>query len=712
MATGSKCRRLRSGALGLALLLLWCLQLVGEEDASTLGRARPNLKETRDDVSWEGTNTNGHISTNTREYDSWDGAKANGHTTTTQSPPEMFTQNRSFSTQPSYDKLDFSKLGYHLTDKMLLCDHPPATFSPSFLGHSDAHCVGKQSSFVFTNTLGVCFSMYSIMYNTSVVEYDQYEVSIDNQTYVLFNDDDFISLCLPMFLRFNECTNETFFTQCQDLNKSVAFFHSQQCPRSLVMHYNMWFLVLFNYIMGITECISNICNGNYTLIDGHADELSFLMTNINKVIDGAFCGDPAELTQLLEWNEEYYITYNIHWPCCYPGYTVAWNGSPEEHGVNGEWSYLPLSCQAGEVVLMVVVACVGVSGVVGNLVVVVVMVNGPHRGQESSMLRTSLAFADLFVAAFVVVPSLYHHLEPFFTNANNHVFRETNIFHLENETLLLTVPCIDEGFRLFQAFLFCQCSIVSLLTVFLLSIERLVLTSRALRYHHYFTVTRVKAAIGLTWVIGLFDSLIFMYNKDGHFAAHWSTFNKLPISLSLAHPENVFYVTLYFSTLALLTVVSYCSFVFSLLAIRTFLKEEARKAAEWKGINLKAYGPMYKESRRCLVTQVMITVCIFTTQVPLQIDMFFIILDLPPSIQRYQLRSYICWWLFLFGTAFNPWIYNARSHQFRSDVNIIAGCTNTSSSRASLAARRVEKQDHTAARRRKMLLTLGLESIE
>lgn len=41
---------------------------------------------------------------------------------------------------------------------------------------------------------------------------------------------------------------------------------------------------------------------------------------------------------------------------------VVWMGRPEDHGADGNWSYLTESCQTYEILLMVMVASIATSG--------------------------------------------------------------------------------------------------------------------------------------------------------------------------------------------------------------------------------------------------------------------------------------------------------------------------------------------------------------
>ncbi|XP_053654434.2 uncharacterized protein [Cherax quadricarinatus] len=760
-------RKLRSCALCLAFFLFWQLQLASKEDGLTdcttqvlnegaqedvslmdTSNSDSTITDNDGELSLSGTSNSDHLTADTNHVGTLKAISNSGHAsastehvtkakaisnsgqaagnsdntiklefinnrgiittyTFNQPTPGIYGQNPSIENQlRSLGIIKFLELIYNPHNFMFLCDHPPVKFSSSFLGKYDDKCFGNHHRVQFNSVLSLCLYTYNVIYGSNSLNYAEIKITSSNQIFVVFYGDDFVNICLPMFMRYNYCKDEDLFTLCQENNQSFAFFHSKRCPRSPHLHDDYYSLIISNFLDGNIECIRTICQGSHMFIDGEVAGLRFRVTNFNVLINNTSCYHKVNPIRLFAADEIFYFTMNIHWPCCYPNYFVAWKGCPEERGLIGAWNYLPLSCRISELVLIVIVAVIMVSGVVGNLMVVVVMLmvmvmeNGPQEGHESIMLRTSLAFSDLLVSLFVVVPSFYYHLEPFFTLFYRLLIDSPYLIREDDFILFSYIKPFDEGFPLFQAFLFCLYSIVSLLTLFLLSVERLVFFSRPSKYCEYFTVRRVWAAITFTWVLGFLDTLLFMYHRDGYFVTHWSTFNKLPIFFSVFHPDSLFYKTLHNSQLVLLETTSYCTIVVSVLAIWTFQKQQARESREWNKDNMGYSGPRDKENRHILVTQIVMTVCLFVSNVPLHIDISFILTEGLPSIYKYELISYICWWLFLSGTAWNPWIYNAQSRKFRNDATrilrkIIPG---------------MRGKDENTVGRTKMLLALGLEA--
>ncbi|KAG7174933.1 Beta-4C adrenergic receptor-like 1 [Homarus americanus] len=511
------------------------------------------------------------------------------------------------------------------TDHMLLCGHPPPTYTPQFLGHSREVCTenrNKPKSLGTPDTLSMCYDIYSSIYGNIEPLYDLQVPHEGKETF---------AKVLARFLMHND-----------------------------------------------SECCREHCEGTLKVTHSAAGEVPFLVFNNPLRVTGPSCVFMSYSLDYLRgiYNETLYITSNTQWPCCYAMFTVMWVGDPDAQGLNGAWSYLPVSCRAGEVVLMVMVAGVAVSGVVGNLVVVVVMLSGGHRGQESNMLRTSLALADLLTSLFVVVPSLCHHIAPLFypnelTELSSDMalnFDPENILNSTNDIKRVGNHAIlRDGFHVFQSVLFSTCSIVSVLTLFMLSLERFILTGRPLHYQEYFTVGKVQVIIGLTWIMSFIDALMFAADRDGHLGAQWSTFNKLPTGVAGRSPENLAYEIIYNSQITLLMVGGVSTVIFSLLSIRNFVKEQKRVAAEWKSLSLKVGGRYEEETRYIMVTMLLMLMLFLVSSVPLMVEVYF--RTFSHFFHYDAVYSYLAWWMFVAGSAWNPWLYNLRSHQFRSDFS-------------------------------------------
>lgn len=518
-------------------------------------------------------------------------------------------------------------------------------------------------------TLRLCRSIYRSEYGKKATNYAFVYVSGRN-VLIMIVMKNFVDLCLPLFRTFEKCVEVKFLTICPAAK--LGFLHSHGCVRQSPQDKYFYKLLAFHLLEDDTECFEGICDGSYRFIESSIGGLTYQLFNVVAPRKRRVCfARPSFLSN--GKNQTLYMVKNNERPCCYAMYFVAWLGHPEEHGLNGRWSFLPTSCRVGEVLLMLMVAGVAVSGVLGNVVVVVVMVSGSHLGQESSMLRTSLAAADLLNGLFVVVPSFFYHLAPFFrppeyeTLTGLQTLHGSRIVKRDTQGIILTnVLTYKEGFHLFQSLVYGTCSFVSLLTLLLLSAERSVMTGRSLRYKHYITKGRIKATIVSTWILGLLETLLLHYGYDGSISSAWSTFSKVPRRTSLMNPFGLAYA--FFSNLYIVIyiVAGVATVVFSILAIRNFIREESRVAAEWKSYGMRTTEHYYQENRRILTTMVLMIVFYLISIVPITI--LFILNIAKYGFAGIYFFGYLSVWLFLASTAWNPWLYNLRSSQFISDL--------------------------------------------
>ncbi|XP_069958248.1 uncharacterized protein [Cherax quadricarinatus] len=550
---------------------------------------------------------------------------------------------------------------------MVLCYHPPTKFSPKFLTHSEDKCLEKDFlNIEVDSTLSLCELIYYNMYGKHAL----YSLkTIGNYTNLKsFIDENFIAVCLPFFQRFNHCEKRKFLTVCFD--EEVIFFNFSVCQRPSAMDIYFIPLLIESLLEEDEYCFNYICDGTFRVIDSKVNDIPFRLIKLSKDIPTSEESCSYLFNSHANWQSYNESTIhndaNIYFPCCYFLYNVLWVGKPEESGLNSNWDFLPLSCQVSEVLLVSAAACIAVVGVVGNMLVVVVMVSGGHRGQESSMIRTSLAIADLLIGIFVVIPSVTYQFSLIVGNVNS---EEQSWYYLnisEGPTLeFYVIREVNSGYRLFQAFVFSLCSLVSLLSLLLLSVERFILTSRSIEYNAYFSVTRTKVAIGLIWVMSFTDTLLFMYDGNGHFNARWSTITKIPVGILENKSQTLLYWSLYLRLIFLILICTF-TFIFSCLAIIYFICEQKRVALEWKILNMKVTDKLHEENLQIIITMTLMTLLFCISVLPLSINICFNIIDY--TFHWDHLFTYLSWWLFLAGGAWNPWIYNMRSSQFRKSI--------------------------------------------
>nr|XP_045614953.1 uncharacterized protein LOC123768449 [Procambarus clarkii] len=562
---------------------------------------------------------------------------------------------------------------------VLLCDHPPQTYSSNFQGQAEVVC-GRHKKFhiQFSHTILMCKNIYQSFRGIKaephyVIIYDsQYEYYL-----AVYDDETFVQICLPLFRTFDICEEMNFLTVCREAR--VGFLHSHHCLKpSEGADISGEFLASF-ILLNDTQCFQEFCKGTLTVIDSEVKGVHYRLFNTLTSSTASLCSYQAESLHFFgnRHNKTLYLIVNNHWPCCYDMYIVAWVGDPLVHRLNAAWSYLPASCQIGEVLLITWVAIIGASGLVGNLVVVVVMWSGGHHRQESSMMRTSLALANLICTLLVVFPSLCNHLVPFFYPTEFiEVLHPDEIldFHHREDVVPSTenpIRRIDNyadytsGFFLFQSLMYCVSSTVSVLTIFLLSLERFVLTGRPLLYRDYFTMPWVQTAIALTWITGLSSAFMFAAHYDTNLGASVITFTKLPLGTSDNYPNSFIYAILFYCQYSILVIAGVSIIIFSVLAIHNFVKTQKELTAEWE--KMAVAGPYKEENRRILITLILTLMLFLASCVPIAIEIIF--RNIHFKFKRDTLFTYFAQWMFVSRSAWNPWVYNFRSREFKEEVS-------------------------------------------
>lgn len=520
----------------------------------------------------------------------------------------------------------------------------------------------------------------------------------------------FVNICLPLYRAFDNCKEMDHLTICTDL---VVFIHSHNCQRPSDDDKYYEVLLLRTLVLKDYNCFQIICDGKYRVVVQNVSGITvqvWIHDHENPQCDDYYSND--EVIDFLAGKDREVIvwTINTFFPCCYSVYGAVWLGVPDDRGVNKFWDYLPYSCRVAESMLVFLVTFVGLSGTLGNLLVVVVVLISDDRG-ESCILRTSLAFADLFTSMFVIVPSIFDHLSPILEIYD--LKENYQVIEYERKTRRLQLADFadvyetENSFRMFQGLVLSVCSFVSLFTLFMLSVERLILTGRAIRYQHYFSVPRIKAVIMITWFIAVLNTLTFMYNGEGGFTATWSNILKLPLAMSLRYSEALIVNLVFLIQVALLTILCFATLILSIVSIARFGQEQSKVAAEWKNRNMRVSGPFSQENRYILGTMFIMTLLYMVSVIPRAAKL--IVNNVDHQIGNVHLMEYFSWWLFVAGSAWNPWIYNMRSQRFKKDArnllqSMIPQRLKDRLRRPSAQARRRRREEA----QRRMLRSLGL----
>lgn len=527
------------------------------------------------------------------------------------------------------------------------------------------------TSFRIQGAMPLCFNRYREVYGEMAVPAPIIYQPRKSMLLKIFSQKRLLDVCLPLFRRSTFCTDILHGTLC--LPDKVVFLNPQTCKRPSVLDKFFEIFQVKAILRDDRHCLKLVCKGMFRVIVQNVNDMEVQVLKVN-------WGFITKNCSYLYMHNEFATSFpsgddkglismiNLFFPCCFPLHFVVWNGIPEERGLNRYWDYLPFWCRVSEVSLATVVACIGITGTLGNILVIIVLLRNNSRDEESSILRTSLAFADLSTSMFVVIPSFYYHVMPmsgYIDIGENYTTFQLGVHNTSSTQTYNTNIGVSQGYRLFQGLTFGVCSIVSLLTLFLLSVERFVATGRALRYQHYFTIPRVKISVVLTWSIAIFDTLFFVFDGKGGFELTWSTMAKIPISVSIrkvgtvmrwAHSSHI--IILVFLCLSTITL--------SLLSIRNFVREQSRVVSEWRALGMRVSGPFASENRHILTTMCIMTLLFATSTCPRGLRLVFY--HTGYLFLKDDLFEYLSWWFFLASCSWNPWIYNMRSRQFRKDV--------------------------------------------
>ncbi|MPC66966.1 hypothetical protein E2C01_061125 [Portunus trituberculatus] len=96
------------------------------------------------------------------------------------------------------------------------------------------------------------------------------------------------------------------------------------------------------------------------------------------------------------------------------------------------------------------------------------------------------------------------------------------------------------------------------------------------------------------------------------------------------------------------------------------MKEQLHVAKEWRTLKMKASKQYSKDNRYVLTTMILMVVLFLTSTIPLITNI--VLNSILYRFYHHHLFSYFAWWLFMASSAWNPWIYNFRSRQFKEDL--------------------------------------------
>ncbi|KAK7073221.1 hypothetical protein SK128_019096 [Halocaridina rubra] len=471
-----------------------------------------------------------------------------------------------------------------------------------------------------------------------------------------------IEVCLPLFHKLSHCSNETYFTRCIDGQNAMMFVHDHRHDAFDINTNSL------DWNGTHLECFQKLFNGTYNIVELLANDIKVFLYPANNGCQNFSLA--LIMDRYNNFNHSLFITYNLYWPCCYANHYVVWEREPEAAGLNRDWSYLPIKCRAGEIFFVIFGGFVAVIGIFGNLLVIIVMLLGGHRNEASSFLRTSLSVSDFLICSTVVIPAFHNNVALINGYPNSllqyHIdfIKSPKNSSINFRDFYERVTYTEEWFVDFHSHIMCMCAAVSIITMFVLSVERMILASMPLKYKVHFTLPRVRKVIIFSWVFGVITFSMLLY--DGCPVINWYGWTKLTAVTPDAEKEFLAYMIIS----AFLLFLVFSTVILSVLSLLAFYREQAKVAAEWKSLNMRVTGNFKSENIYIAMSLVIIGLLNAFSAVPIGATNMYGYTN--GEDITFPIMQYLFWWIFLAGSAANPFVYNMRSHLFKSDVAMIA----------------------------------------
>ncbi|XP_012687591.2 adenosine receptor A3-like [Clupea harengus] len=299
---------------------------------------------------------------------------------------------------------------------------------------------------------------------------------------------------------------------------------------------------------------------------------------------------------------------------------------------------------------------------VGNVLSLTVFLGSRHFRSPQGFLKVSLTSADLAVGVVVVPYSVYNEIEGLVASWGQSSSSGANI---SDEV------SVSEGFQpcFIMGPVFAGCTLVSITTIFLLSLERGITVLRPLQKNIIVTKERTLGLIYLTWLLCFsiavspllmseditlkFDSCSKMCNYapcpvEQHYSPHNDSYDSPLASLMLVFP--IFDFTMLGTT----CVVNAITFS----AVRRFCRLRKQEAAKF----LVSSGPSFSDIRAAK-TIIVLTAFFCASFTPVAVLVTGSVLG-----RRWCHFSLYAFWILTCSSGWNVLIYSAHDRHFRQRV--------------------------------------------
>lgn len=317
------------------------------------------------------------------------------------------------------------------------------------------------------------------------------------------------------------------------------------------------------------------------------------------------------------------------------------------------WEQLSQDCQIEQIFLLVVAVLVTIITVIGNVFILLVIVSTGLVYQDTFLIRTALAIADLLLGLMPAALAVFDHMTLMSgTTTLGHLLPKTfwpGLAHESSAKMQLEFHLLRferGGYPLACAIVLTLSMSFSMFILALLSIERLcVVFGKPLRR------SSIVLGLALAFVVSLLISLMLNWCHDHRaFTGYFDPVTKLTLGVNATYVDTTewrFVVSIVIWVVTGVTVVVVT--VVTLLQLRRH-DQQARE-------NLTIHSAHRVPEMRRLTETLTYMVLLFTLScVPC-------ILDIATDL-RWPVGHHLAWWTFMAGSSWNWALYTLRGEKF------------------------------------------------
>ncbi|XP_066943428.1 uncharacterized protein [Macrobrachium rosenbergii] len=573
-----------------------------------------------------------------------------------------------------YDGMfDYTTFFYSEHYHVFLCNHPPNTYSANFLQHSEEEC--ENYSFFYNHneltTYEMCDYIYERIHGKSLDLERTWEIMLDNQKFmILISDERFVSICLPLFRRFNSCKEKKYLTICED--EGIMFLHSHECqPPSSEDSYFHVFLAQAA-VEDRYSCFQCVCDGWRRIVEAKsANGITFTVSenDVSSIHEDVCleCNGMVTPLYFLARENQTKCFVNRYFLSCYAYTLVLWKGNTNGTILKEYWKVLPASCKAIEILMTSILGLILLTGVIGNLLIIFVICPSPgNKDWPLKMLQMSLAFSDLLLVVFVIAPCFYNRALQLSGHWNADLNGDplsnkdclSSLLHVNNRISFPRMWFTGEGishYQVFQTIIFNTCISVSLLTLFSLSLQLLIRVKTSQKLVTYLSSPHIICAvISVIWILAIVDGFLLSFDGNGDVISVSVPVHHFPLGLSSFRSWPLRTFVLY--RIFICQVLCWSTVVISFLLIKNFQRDHPR--TDDKGGHFKrSFGDPCTNENIPVLVSLSATSLLFFISISPYLFCHYETVTSRSYFPRWPLMKYSSQLLAKAPSAWNPWVY-------------------------------------------------------